>query len=104
MSEAESVELREFRDIVDACIDIVVLVQGRTVHARDFWAYVAIPPGRYGDFKAAEASGQYRLNDWGRILRHGAGRRPPAQVHEEMARIYGANSAFEEDLDAILAD
>ena len=93
--------LSEFQDIVDSSVSIIALVQGKTRQGRDFWAYVAIPPSKFQAFKAAEAAGNYRLDDWGRILQHGFARQPPHWVREEMKTAYGARDSFEADIDTL---
>lgn len=68
---------------------IYVLVRGETIDNKPFWAYVAILPHRYADFKAAEQSGDYTLNDYGEIIRKGTGIEPPDETKEYMKAEYG---------------
>jgi len=93
--------VRELGDVVDSIVEVVLLVQGRTAQGRLFWAYVSMPPGRLQAFRAAEAAGDYRLDEWGAILRSGAGREPPVSIKAEMASQHGVFDDFESRVAAL---
>jgi len=84
--------------MMDADIAILVLVQGTLTDGTSHYAYVSIPPSRYMMFKEAEASGNYNLAEFGKILMHGKGKEPPHDVQKQMETEYGANHCFEEQL------
>lgn len=90
--------LERLKELVDQEVAIITLVQGARTDGSPFWAYVAIPPSRYEAFKKAEATGAYRLNDYGAILRSGEGQEPPGAVRQEMMDKYGADESFEVSL------
>ena len=90
-------------EIIDECVEVILLVQGRNAQGRSFWAYAAMPPGRLEAFRAAEAAGPYRLDEWARILRSGSGRQPPDPVRAEMEASHGALDDFERRVRALAA-
>ena len=90
-----------FKDI-DEQVRILVLITGTLEDGGTHWAYASIPFTKYEAFKAAEAKGNYDLGDYGRILEHGEGAEPPADVVRKMTEEHGADHKFEEELDAMM--
>ena len=94
----------ELLKLMDEDVQILTLVQGTLEDGSPHYAYVSIPPSRYQAFKTAEAAGSYNLALFGKILAHGKGKEPPADVQKRMVEEYGANHHFEEDLDRMMQD
>lgn len=94
----------ELLKLMDNDIGILTLVQGTLAGGKPHYAYVSIPPSRYAAFKTSEAAGNYDLAQFGKILAHGEGKTPPADVQKRMQDEYGANHHFEEDLAKIMDD
>jgi hypothetical protein len=97
MSDTPISEDELFR-LMDEDVQILVLVQGTLADGSPHYAYVSIPPSRYQAFKEAEASGNYDLAAYGKILAHGAGKEPTSDVQSRMRQEYGANHRFEEEI------
>lgn len=85
---------------IDDHIGIIVLVRGERDDdegAREpFWAYLSVPPSKFEEFKEAEASGVYNMNDYGEVLKYGLGESdPPPEAVQEMQDEYGINPDIE---------
>ena len=87
---------------LDEGMGVLVLVSGTLKDGTDHYAYASMPPSKYTAFKEAEAIGNYNLAEYGKILTHGPGREPSAEVKQRMADEYGANHYLEEELAAML--
>jgi len=85
-------------EIADGHVGILVLTQGEKMDGSPFYAYLSIPPSKYQEFVKAEKRGNYRLRDFGQILKVGDVQEPPDEVKKEMEEKYGANHNFEEDV------
>jgi len=88
----------ELLKLMDEDIQILTLVRGTLADGTPHYAYVSIPPSCYQAFKAAEAAGSYNLALFGKIIVHGEGKEPPAEIKQKMEQEYGANHCFEEEL------
>lgn len=86
----------------DDSLRILVLVTGELDDGSSHWAYASIPFTKYEAFKAAEAKGDYDLGVYGRIVEHGAGKEPPAEIIQKMKDEHGADHKFEEELNEIM--
>lgn len=98
MTTPEIPSEEELLKMMDEDIGILVLVQGTLPDGSEHYAYASIPPSKYMFFKEAEAKGNYDLGKFGKILAHGKGKNPPADVEKRMKDEYGANHRFEEEL------
>lgn len=78
-------------------LKILVLVRGKLVDGRDYYAYASIPESRYHAFKDAQAAGSYNLRYFGDVLMHGEGREPSHEVKRRVENEYGINHRFEEE-------
>ena len=77
---------------------IFILVKGQKTDDTDFWAYIAIHPSKYEFFKIAEASGEYNLNEFGNIIRHGIGSEPPEADKTYMKQNFDFDETLEKTL------
>ena len=87
---------------IDEQVRVLVLVTGTLEDGASQWAYASIPFTKYEAFKAAEAKGHYDLGEFGRVLEHGEGSEPPAEVVQKMKDEFGADHKFEEELEAMM--
>ncbi len=85
---------------IDSNLDMIVLVSGTLDDGTPHFAYVSIPPSKYDAFKEAEAKGNYRLAEFGTILRHGKGLKPSAEIEQEMIENYAVSHQFEKAFQA----
>ena len=76
----------------------LTLVKGTMADDKPFWAYVAIPLDRLNEFRAAERSGDYNLNQFGDILKFGYETAPSEAVIAEMKTLYN----FDDSLDSVI--
>lgn len=77
---------------------ILVLTQGILQDGRDFYAYALIPEDKYMEFAVAEKTGSYNLSEFGEIKKYEIGtQEPTTEVKQEMERLYGAKTNFEEE-------
>ena len=89
---------------IDEQVRVLVLVTGTLESGESQWAYASIPLTKYDAFKAAEAKGHYDLGEFGRIMEHGEGSEPPADIIQKMKDEHGADHKFEDELDAMMAE
>lgn len=82
----------------------VVLVRGENMEGQAQWAYALIPADNYMAFREAEAAGAYDLAAYGTVVASGNGAEPPEDVRAAMAEEYGCNPAFEQEMEAALAE
>jgi len=75
---------------------VYVLVKGETSDDKPFWAYVAMLPPRYLEFKVVESEGNYNLHDYGTIIKSGEGKEPPDAIREYMKDKYNFDAIFED--------
>jgi hypothetical protein len=87
---------------IDENIRILVLVTGVLEDGSAHWAYASVAFIQYEAFKAAEKQGNYDLSAYGRILEHGAGSEPSAEIIQKMKDEYGADHKFEQELEQIM--
>lgn len=87
---------------IDQELQLLVLVRGELTDGSAHYAYASIPPSKYNAFKQAEAQGNYDLAQFGKILAHGQGENPPAEVQKQMEEEYGASHMFEEQLESLI--
>jgi hypothetical protein len=99
----ESPEALRLLEKVDEKIGILVLATGVNEQDHQQFAYIRIPPSKYLAFKSAENRGNYNVADYGEVLMHGLGVKPPMSVQEEMHHRYGAAMDFEKKLTKIFA-
>lgn len=103
MVENEKLSIDLPQDIDDT-VRILQLVTG-TVDGKAFWAYLAMRPTTYQDYVArVEAGEAVDLEEYGDMLEQGWGTEPPAEVKQKMAREYGAEENFEEQLLALVEE
>jgi len=89
---------------IDDSMRILQLVGG-LIDGKPFWAYLAMFPSKYQDYALRTQSGEaVDLADYGDSLEQGWGSEPPQDVQDRMARDYGAEPDFENDLAALLAE
>ena len=93
--DEEIAALDELLEEADKSVEMLVLVTGQRQDGRDFWAYAAIPPSKYTAFTEAEAKGNYRLNDYGRVLTSGDGQRPPSGLEQQLREKFNLSTDFE---------
>jgi len=87
---------KEELEEADKSSAILMLIKGKRKGGGPFYAYLAVPPSKILAFKAAEAKGNYMLDDYGEILAYGDEAEPPADVVKEMQEKYGADEDFEQ--------
>ncbi len=86
----------------DAHSSVIELDRGRLENGTPYWAYVAVRPSRYKEFKRVTAEHRpFRLRDYGIVLKHGFDEAVPLSIKEEMKRDYGCADSF---LVALAAD
>ena len=93
--DEEIAALDELLAEADKSVEMLVLVTGQRQDGRDFWAYAAILPSKYTAFMAAEAQGNYRLNDYGRVLTSGDGLEPPSGLEQQLREKFNLSTEFE---------
>ncbi len=78
---------------------VVSMIEFCTLHTEDnkqFWAYVAIPPSKYLEYrKKHEQGGSLNLFEYGEVIKTGWGANPSDETVQEMKEKYGTNKAFE---------
>lgn len=72
---------------------VVMLVLGNMDHGGPYWAYVAIKPGRYEEFKHAIGTKKYNIqnfvkDEYGEAVVSGEGALPPQAVTKEVAALF----------------
>ena len=78
---------------------ILAYSQGIMEDGRAYWAYIAVIPSRYREFRTLTAARtSLQLRDYGEIIDAGYGEDAPESVHETMRREYGFNPAFKQHI------
>lgn len=90
-------------EALDDEIGILLLISGTLKDGGEHYAYASIPLSKYEPFKKAEATGNYNLADYGKILTHGEGKEPSEEVKQRIEDEYGANHHFERDAELLMA-
>ena len=79
----------------DADSSVIELNQGILNDGTPYWAYIAVTPSRYKDFKRLTADHQpILLTEYGNILKFGFDDRVPTSVREEMKHNHGWDDTF----------
>ena len=79
----------------DADSSVIELNHGTLNDGTPYWAYIAVKPSRYKDFKRLTADHQpIRLTEYGNILKFGFDDLVPTSVREEMKQKHGCEDAF----------
>ena len=76
---------------------VIVLSQGILADGDSYYAYVAIEPSKYVEFKKAETSGKpYKLSDYGTIIKWERKAAPTNEVMDDMELRLGLDHQYEE--------
>jgi hypothetical protein len=79
----------------DADSSVIELNQGTLDDGTPYWAYIAVTPSKYHEFKRLTAAHQpFRLDAYGTILRYGFATDVPADVKEHMKQECGCDEHF----------
>ncbi len=79
----------------DAHSSVIEFDHGTLEDGTPYWAYIAVTPSKYKEFKRITAEHQpILLTDYGNILKYGFDKQVPDSVKEEMNREYGCNDNF----------
>lgn len=101
--DVQQAALEALQQALDGTTRVVVLVTGEQTNGRPFWAYVAMAPTDYLQFRQREAAGAgYSLHDFGEILEAGEASQPPPSVVQRMAEEEGFDPGFEARLKAFM--
>lgn len=96
--KAKAISHRKLR-MLDARAAMVELCGGTLANGQRFYAYVAVFPSRYEQYRRAFGNGaSVNLLEFGTVLKCGLGDEPPESVKREMEKTHGLSHAFEEDL------
>lgn len=80
----------------DELARIIVLVYAMLESGAPCWVFVAVKPGQYQAFLAAQKAGEldlYKFGDYGEIIVSGEGRQPPDEVTLKIAEMYQTDPA-----------
>lgn len=69
--------------------EVVWRVDGDSLEGSHYWSYVAVDKPRFAAFKKALASGNIRVQDYGKILAWGKGETPPEGTRQWLSTEYG---------------
>ncbi len=86
------------QSMADLLCTIVLLCRGKDMYNRNFWAYMCIKPSMADAFRKARDSGNFNLGDYGTIIEAGEGDDAPTEVKDRMARDYGVQEDYEEEV------
>src|SRR5437763_1785055 len=79
----------------DSAARIIMLAFGNMEQGNGmYWAYVAVKPSRYEEFKRAMAGKQYNIqnfvkDEFGEVVVSGEGGLPPRDVTKQVAQLFG---------------
>jgi hypothetical protein len=73
---------------------VVMLTFGNMERGGMYWAYLAIKPSRYEEFKKISATKQYNIQNFvkdafGEVIVSGEGGLPPRDVTKQVAKLFG---------------
>ena len=86
------------QSMADLLCTIVLLCRGKDMYNRPFWAYMCIKPSMADSFRKARDSGKFNMGDYGTIIEAGEGSEVPADIKDRMARDYGAQEDYEDEI------
>jgi len=86
-------------DMVDKQVGILSLVKGRRPDGVSVYAYVIMSPTDFARYQEDYIAGNIDLVNYGRVIRHGEGEEPSAQVQAEMANRFQADPDFASKLE-----
>lgn len=86
------------QSMADLLCTIVLLCHGKDMYNRTFWAYMCIKPSMAEAFKKARDAGGFNLGEYGTIIEAGEGTEVPLDVKDRMARDYGVQDDYEDQL------
>ncbi len=77
-------------------------INGKNESGEAFWAYLSIPGRKYDLFRAAISDDNFDPDEYGDIIEHGYGNKPPEDVRKRIMDTYYLEDGFDDQFEPTL--